>query len=246
MPDFEYAPLTETTELTAASANNRFDGAEATINDLPAEAVAPKCFQAAHLPSVVVEEGTGVTHRWVVGAGSPTTHSYSQASPGGTWYLVCNNGSAGGGTSATLTFSSSVSLANAGPIAGILVMADISVTKISMGNTDGSAGGTSNGNSFVGLRIAYQATGGGSWTGIARSERHLYDRGVDGTGDHAQNLDANIRTLITASDSSTVTAVRLEAQVFERSGGSAIAGRTVTAVLRPCQITALVIRSEKN
>lgn len=239
MPDFDYTPLTELTELTATSANSRFTGATNTINNLPAEAVAPKCFQAAHLPSVVVEEGTGVSHRWVVGAGGPpATHSYTEASPGGTWVVVNNNGSAGGGTSATLTFSSQVSLANAGPIAGILVMADINMTKL-------SSSASSNGDAFVGFRIAYQASGGGAWTGISRSERHLYDRGVDGVADHAQNLDANIRTLIAASDSSTVAAVRLEVQVFDFTNGSA-PGKNVTAVLRQCQITALVIRSEKN
>ena len=228
MPDFDYTPLTELTELTATSANSRFTGAANTINNLPAEAVAPKCFQAAHLPSVVVEEGSGVSHQWVTG-----THTYSEPTmTSGVFQVVSSNGHAGGGTTATLTFANPVALANGGPIAGILVMADINMQSLSV-----PIGG-SNADILAGFRIAWQQ-GGGAWTGIARSERYISDRGVDS---HSQHIDANIRTLIVASDNATIDAVRLEVCVVDQPGTQA----DITTVLRQCQITALVIRSEKN
>lgn len=233
MPDFDYTPLTELTELTATSANSRFTGAANTINNLPAEAVAPKCFQAAHLPSVVVEEGAGVSHRWVLGSGTPPIHTYSEPTmTSGVFQVVSSNGDAGGGTTATLTFANPVALANGGPIAGILVMADINMQSL-------SKGGGANTDAFAGFRIAWQQ-GGGSWTGIARSERYINDRGVDS---HSQHIDANIRTLIVASDNATIDAVRLEVCVIDLDTAT---GTHVSTVLRQCHITALVIRSEKN
>ena len=233
MPDFDYTPLTELTELTATSANSRFTGAANTINNLPAEAVAPKCFQTAHLPSAVVERGTGVSHRWVLGSGTPTIHTYLLSDLGsGAWIDVNNNGSSGGGTSATLTFANPVALANGGPIAGILVMADVNMQFL--GTTGGGSGGA---DYLANFRIAWRQ-GGGAWTGINRSERHVNDRALG----HNQFVSVSLRTLILASDNATIDSVRLETGITDQQS----AGAAIKTVLRQCQITALVIRSEKN
>ena len=229
MAILDYIPLTETTELTGTSVNSRFTDVAATINALPAEAVAPRCFGDVHLPSTVVEKGTGVTHQWVTGS-----HTYKETVLGsGVYAVVSSNGDAGGGTTATLTFSGTVTLANAGPIAGILVMADVNLQAL-------SSTSSANANILAGFRIAYTANGGSSWTGITRTERHVSDRGIDGVADHAQHVDVSIRTLITVADNATIDGVRLETTVIDQLS----AKTEILSTLRHCHITALVIRSE--
>ena len=229
MPDFDYTPLTETTELTDTSIDGRFAGAVATIGDLPAESVAPECFGAVHLPSAVVESGP-TTHQWVTG-----THTYLETDMGVGWSnaLPINAGGGAGpsGANLTLTFASSHTLANAGPIAGILVMVDVNVQRV-----EGVGG--ANALILADFRIAIND---GSWRGITKTERHINDRGIDAANEN-QLVSLSIRTLITAADitGGAVSAVRAEIALRRQTATPG----NITVILRQAHITALVLRSE--
>jgi len=237
MADVTYDPLTETTALDAASVNDRFTGVTAAVNALMAESVQQMCFNENHLPSMVVQH----LHRWITGA---PTHSYQEASG---WTTIDNNGDTGGlGSPAedlSLDFSAGHTLANAGPIGGILVLVDINLQRIS------GAAATHTGADDAVADFRIQIEYNSSWVTVDRTIRTVNARalGSDGVNLKNQFINVNLWTLITKADVATshpVTKVRVQAIAREDTGGALVTN--VTATLYQCHITALVLRSEKS
>ena len=213
MPDINFDPFEDGTDLTADNLNTRLNSVTTTINDLTGDAPQRGAFNENHLPSLVIDQQyENLPGDVNPGAGDYTNTAFAAVEDAGTPLQV--------------DFASPIDLGDE-DIGGIFVRASLTLNTM--------AGGVPTDTDML-FRIEFFETG-GAWQSITRTERLVWSRGGS-TPLLNVRIDVPIATLIKASDltapGQTIDSVRVVTRVNNAA---------VKSTLRNCQLLALVLHS---
>jgi len=232
MADVTYTSLEGGDLFDAASLTSRFTGITAAVNDVEAAAVDRGAFNAAHLPSLIVDR----QQTSFVGTGVGGNHVYDETEVLLPAYLTINrngtNPPAGGNLE--ITFTAPVDLATA-ETGGIFIMCNLHVVNM---DDDTPANVATR---FITYRLQIR-DGPGTWITVQRTERLLAESFASD-----QLFQVGVRTLIRSGDvvagggvGDVVQAVR--AQISMQTAG---APPTRRVTLRECSLSGLVLHSSR-